>query len=141
LAGRDDFGGLDLRLGHHVGNPLFGRNQALPALLTCLESFGHLPLALEALAHQRGPDEPGREPDEQAETDGLHQQGEIDVHRCLWISPLASRYLSQAGISGVPNANSIAMPRPMMNDASMRPSSRNTFACSAGISSGWRAAP
>ena len=29
----------------------------------------------------------------------------------------------------------------MMNDASIRPSSRNTFACSCGISSGWRAAP
>jgi len=41
----------------------------------------------------------------------------------------------------LPKANSIAMPRPMMNDASIRPSSRNTFACSCGISSGWRAAP
>src|SRR5690348_2486678 len=27
----------------------------------------------------------------------------------------------------------------MMNDASIRPRSRNTFACSAGMSSGWRA--
>ena len=29
----------------------------------------------------------------------------------------------------------------MMNEASIRPSSRNTFACSEWISSGWRAAP
>src|SRR5262245_38717973 len=29
----------------------------------------------------------------------------------------------------------------MMNDASIRPSRRNTFACNCGMSSGWRAAP
>src|SRR5207344_3475296 len=32
------------------------------------------------------------------------------------------------------------MPTPMMNDASIRPSSRNTLVCSSPISSGWRAA-
>src|SRR5258706_14374004 len=37
---------------------------------------------------------------------------------------------------GLANANIIASPTPMMNEASIRPSSRNTFACSELVSSG-----
>src|SRR5688572_29068821 len=43
--------------------------------------------------------------------------------------------------SGLANAKNIARPTPMMNEASIRPSSRNTLAWSCGMSSGWRAAP
>src|SRR4029077_5136451 len=95
-------------------------------------------------AHQMRPYELRREPDERGERDRLHDQREIDVHGCPVAVRMAgrpARYLSPGGISGLPNANSIARPTPMMNDASIRPSSRNTLACSWGISSGWRAAP
>ena len=38
--------------------------------------------------------------------------------------------------SGFANAKNMPMPRPIMNDASIRPSSRNTRACNCGINSG-----
>src|ERR1043166_2367674 len=44
-------------------------------------------------------------------------------------------------MSGFAYAKSMAIPRPMMKEASIRPRSRNTLACSAGIISGCRAAP
>jgi hypothetical protein len=40
------------------------------------------------------------------------------------------RYFGITASSGLANANIIARPTPMMNEASIRPSSRNTFACS-----------
>src|SRR5688572_13650023 len=46
----------------------------------------------------------------------------------------------KAVASGLAKAKNIAMPRPMMNEASIRPSSRNTLPCSELVSSGWRAA-
>src|SRR5690349_2949880 len=52
-----------------------------------------------------------------------------------------SAYPASAPSSGLAKAKNMPMPSPMMNEASIRPSSRNTFACSAGIISGWRAAP
>src|SRR5690242_13555141 len=50
-------------------------------------------------------------------------------------------YPASAPSSGLAKAKNMPMPSPMMNEASIRPSSRNTFACSDGIISGWRAAP
>src|ERR1700712_5568521 len=46
-------------------------------------------------------------------------------------------YLSTNGFA---NANIIAIPTPIRNDASIRPASRNSLVCSSFISSGWRAA-
>src|SRR4051812_25426479 len=42
--------------------------------------------------------------------------------------------------NGLAVVNHNAIPTPMMNDASIRPTSRNILVCSSFISSGWRAA-
>ena len=72
-----------LRLGHHVGDPLLRVGEALAAFLARGEAVGDRLLARVDRAHQRRPDEPRREPDERGERDRLHEQREIDVHRCL----------------------------------------------------------
>src|SRR5436190_12076889 len=102
--------------------------QVAPALLARGEAVGDLLLAPLDRTHQRRPDEFDREPDEKREGEGLRDQGEVEVH-------------PSAPSSGLANAKNMPIPRPMMNEASIRPSSRNTLACSAGIISGWRAAP
>src|SRR6266571_2257450 len=140
LALRDDIGRPRLGFGQHFSDPLFGPGKALPSLFARSQSVGDLLLALFDRTHQHRPDEPRAKPDEDREDDGLHQQRQVDVHDCP-LSGRRNRYLSPAGISGLAYANSIAMPSPMMNEASIRPNSRNTLACSAGIISGWRAAP
>src|SRR5205814_3460450 len=102
--------------------------QVAPALLARGEAVGDLLLAPLDRTHQRRPDEFDREPDEKREGEGLRDQGEVEVH-------------PSAPSSGLANAKNMPIPRPMMNEASIRPSNRNTLACSAGIISGWRAAP
>src|SRR5437870_8957969 len=99
-----------------------------PALLARGQAVRDLLLALLDRAHQRRPDEFDREPDEKREGEGLRDQREVEVH-------------PSAPSSGLANAKNIPIPRPMMKEASIRPRSRNTLACSAGIISGWRAAP
>src|SRR4029077_10948700 len=91
------------------------------------------------------------EPDEGRERHGLHDQSQIEIHgdactdriggaallgNLIWVP-----YFGTTLNNGLANAKNIARPTPMMYDASIRPSSRNTFACNWGISSGWRAAP
>src|SRR5665213_2530935 len=65
-----------------------------------------------------------------------HDDREIDVH-ALPLREGCRKDVTQAHwmteSSGLLNANNIAMPRPMMNDASIRPSSRNTLPCSCGM--------
>src|SRR3972149_3685283 len=87
-------------------------------------------------AEQRRPDEPDREPDEQRKRDGLRDQREVEAH----CSPLRGTGQRMTASRGLANANIIARPTPMMNDASIRPSSRNTLALGELVSSGWRAA-
>src|SRR5262249_27560848 len=146
----DQLGGALLRLGDDIGRALARRAQVglglarrrlerLLALLGRGQALGDHFLALLDRAQQRRPDELDREPDEQEERDALGDQRQVDVHGG-WTKLLQPPALMTPS-SGLPNANSIAMPRPMMNDASIRPSSRKTLACSVGISSGWRAAP
>src|SRR5690242_13558938 len=128
LALRDDVGGSRLRLGQHLRDLLFGPREALAALFARGETVGDLLLTFSDRAHQDGPDEPGAKPDEEREDGGLHEQGQVDVHVRASRSDRTRGYFRPAGISGFAYANSMAMPSPMMNDASIRPSSRNTFA-------------
>ena len=108
------------------------RLERLLALLGRRQAVGDLFLARLDGAHQRRPDELDREPDEQPRRrDRLRDQREIDVHAVAPAGDSAGRYLMTAS-SGLPNANNIARPTPMMNEASIRPSSRNTLACSCG---------
>src|SRR5215831_4309067 len=155
LRRRDDAVGLGpgLRLGflEHLRVALLGRGddladaasrfrellvralaRGLELLLTalaCGEAVGDGLLAFLDGPGKRRPDELDAEPDEQGERQALRDQREVDVHP------------ASAPSSGLANAKNMPMPSPMMNEASIRPSSRNTFACSAGIISGWRAAP
>src|SRR6185295_8496700 len=142
LADRDDFGGARLRLGQHFRVALLGLRELLAALLAGGEAIGDLLLPGLDGAHQRRPDETRAEPDEGRERDGLHDQRQIEIHGgACTVRRVARPYLGTTESSGLANAKNIARPTPMMYDASIRPSSRKTFACSCGISSGWRAAP
>src|SRR6266853_3977981 len=116
------------RLGELFVRALARLLQLAPAALARGEAVRDLLLALLDRAHQRRPDEFDREPDEERKGERLRDQGEVEVH-------------PRAPSSGLANAKNMPIPRPMMNDASIRPRSRNTLACSAGIISGWRAAP
>src|SRR5688572_21434512 len=107
---------------------LAGSLERAPALLGRGEAVGDglLP-RLDRAQHVR-PDELHRHPDEQGEGDGLRDQRQVNVH--YW----------KAVASGLANAKNMAMPNPMMNDASIKPRSRKTLPCSELVSSGWRAA-
>src|SRR6266581_2032530 len=124
----DDLADALARLRELLVRALARRLQLPPALLARGEAVGDLLLALLDRAHQRRPDEFDREPDEEREGERLRDQGEVEVH-------------PRAPSSGLANAKNMPIPSPMMNEASIRPRSRNTLACSAGIISGWRAAP
>src|SRR6266571_1887532 len=124
----DDLADALARLGELLVRAPARSLQVAPALLARGEAVGDRLLAPLDRTHQRRPDEFGREPDEEHEGEGLRDQGEVEVH-------------PSAPSSGLANAKNMPIPSPMMNEASIRPSSRNTFACSAGIISGWRAAP
>ena len=64
----------------------------------------------------------------------------ISVRLMFMPAPLrvrpGGRYFGMTASNGLAKANIIARPTPMMNEASIRPSSRNTFACSELVSSG-----
>src|SRR5215831_17862499 len=144
LRRRDDAVGLGprLRLGflEHLRVALLGRcddlahaaarlRELLLGALARGEPVGDRLLALLDGPRERRPDELDAEPDEQGERQALRDQREVDVHP------------ASAPSSGLANAKNIPIPSPMMNEASIRPSSRNTLPCSCGIISGWRAAP
>src|SRR5204862_80175 len=141
LALRHDVGRAGLRFGEHRGDLLLRAGETLATLFARSQSVSDLLLPRFDGPHQRRPDKLRAKPDEDPEGHRLHKQRQIDVHDSPLLQRRRGRYFRPAGISGFPNANSIAMPSPMMNDASIKPSNRNTFACSAGIISGWRAAP
>src|SRR6185436_18279811 len=73
---------------------------------------------------------------------GLREEDDVETHVLPFRDPRlpAAPFQRNAVASGLAKAKNIAMPRPMMNDASIRPSSRNTLPCSELVSSGWRAA-
>src|SRR5574340_752591 len=123
---------------------------------------------LRPLVQRRGdrrPDEPHREPDQDPEHDHLDDQGSGDAHfmaswrwwrrgrcaaaRCLDDRGRRAPYLAPAAAAtaaaiwprnGLAVANHSAIPTPMMNEASIRPTSRNILVCSSPINSGCRAA-
>src|SRR2546425_628099 len=128
LRRTDDLADALARLGELFVRALARRLELPPALLARGQAVRDLLLALLDRAHQRRPDEFDHEPDEKREGEGLRDQREVEVH-------------PSAPSSGLANAKNIPIPRPMMKEASIRPRSRNTLACSAGIISGWRAAP
>src|SRR5215471_9406012 len=132
----DDLGSPGLSLRNHLGDLLFGAGEALAALFACGQAICDLLLPRSDRPHQYRPDERGTKPNENREDGGLHQQREIHVHGTNPSERAAPVYLRPAGISGLAYANNMAMPNPMMNEASINPSSRKTFACSAGIISG-----
>src|SRR6266567_2993055 len=121
-----------------------GRLQLPPAALARGQAVGDGLLALFDLAGEIRPDEFGGEPDEKRESECLRDQRQVEVHGCVPVIPgigLDLPVQPSAPSSGLANAKNMPIPRPMMNEASIRPRSRNTLACSAGIISGWRAAP
>src|SRR5665213_1633076 len=144
LALRDDFVRLGARLGDQRLDATFGARQVFAALLAGGKAVCDGLLPRIDCERQRRPDVLGAQPDEDRKCDRLHDDREIDVHAfplCAGCRKDVTQAHWMTESSGLLNANNIAMPRPMMNDASIRPSSRNTLPCSCGISSGWRAAP
>src|SRR5918999_4407969 len=133
---RQELGGALARLPDLLVRPLVGQLQRTLALLGRGEAVGDglLP-RLDRAQHVR-PDELHREPDERRKDDRLREQRQVDVHAC----PFLGAGYWNAPASGLAKAKNIAMPRPMMNEASISPSSRNTRPCSGLVSSGCRAA-
>src|SRR5882762_6779189 len=129
FRGADDLADALARLGELFVRALARSLQLPPALLARGESVGDRLLALIDLAGEHRPDELDRDQDEDREGDASRDQREVQVHP------------PSAPSSGLAKAKNMPIPRPMMNEASIRPSSRNTLPCSAGIISGWRAAP
>src|SRR6185436_17223198 len=131
---RNDFARLRPRALQLFGRALGGKLQILLAALRRGQAFGDLLLSSLDGLHQRRPDELDSKPDEQRESDRLGEHGYTDIHGCL-LKPVFAEIPAQriTASSGLPNANSIASPTPMMNDASIRPSSRNTLACNAKV--------
>ena len=80
LADRDDLRRARLGFRQHFRVALLRTGELAPALLAGREAVGDLLLARLDGAHQRRPDESRAEPDEEAERDGLHDQGQIEVH-------------------------------------------------------------
>src|SRR6185503_9882419 len=136
---RDDLRRTRARLLDRLLGLLARQLKRLFALLACGESVSDLLLARLDRAQQRRPDELDREPDEKRKRNGLRDQREIETH-CVPLRGGWSAIQRITASRGLANANIIANPTPMMKDASIKPSSRNTFACRELVSSGWRAA-
>src|ERR1700741_2708174 len=128
LALGNDLRGASLCLGHHPRDLFLGAREALATLLACGEAVGDLLLACTDRPHQHRPDERRAEPDEDREEGGLHQEREIHVHKRSFGARSAPVYLRPTGISGFAYANNMAIPRPMMNEASISPTRRKTLA-------------
>src|SRR5215470_2209684 len=131
---------LTARFAQDIGGALTRLFEILTPALSRGQPLGDLFLTRLDRPQQRWPDEPGRKPDEDRERRGLREKRQIDVHGYSLTAAIPD-YCGITASSGLPNANNIARPTPMMKEASIRPSSRNTLPCSCGMSSGWRAAP
>src|SRR5688572_23645723 len=133
----DDLVRLHARFLDDVGRTRLRFRQALLGSLGRDQPVRDLALARLDGGDQRRPHKLHRDPAEDQE----HQR--LDDQRCVEIHGTISLALTVAGYAywtnGLAVANHSAMPTPMMNDASIRPSSRKTFVCSVFISSGWRA--
>jgi hypothetical protein len=138
LALRDDLRGACLSIGQHLRDARLGLGEALAGFLAGGEPVRDLLLPVLDRAHQRRPDELGTEADEDGERNRLHQQRQVDIHDCPRWRLLRGRYFNPAGISGLPNAKSIAS-RLRDERRVVRPAA-GTLSLSAG-SFCWRAAP